>query len=590
MIVFLMAPVQKHLPARQPFTVNRSPFNVFFNLIENEIVMILYRKSFKFILHNISFSRLKYRMICVFGSAISFIHPGNPSRTSIKSGVSWYIFSLLMLLSLGACSDILNEPAENRAFTEETDYTQTENMILPLIGAYAEFYTRGWEGIPLISVRGDDVNAGGLGDQQDFAEADKYNYNKDYWMFNSLWEVTFRDIYHMQSTIEQIELYEEFAPNTATAEQYKAEARTLKAFLLFQMSRVWGDMFIPTSTDPSDLLVTPLTPKNEVMQWISDEMDAVVNDLPAIHPRKRSDIPGGVTKFTALAIKALANLELENYQAVADATSQIIASGEFKLEPDFYQLFKTEGQLNDENLLELQYSDFGQPTGDSKTYLMAFFGPQSWTPKVSGIGGGWGFYEPSLKYIKFMLDRGESIRLETSVLFTDRGIAQLTSDPDYTDLPDFVNNTTRSGDRINDYARALFASGKHYLPSDQITTGRTGWGGDKNYIVIRYAEILLMHAEALTRGATSSTMSADEAVNLVRERANMPALSGVTSQQVMDEKFAELAMEWGIRYYDMVRLGEYDELSYDGRTFTEGDIYLPYPQGQVDQLPTLRDR
>ena len=260
-----------------------------------------------------------------------------------------YLVSLLGVFLLASCSDILNEPAENRAFTEETDYTATEDMILPLIGAYAEFYTRGWEGIPLISVRGDDVNAGGLGDQQDFAEADKFNYNKDYWMFNSLWQVTFTDIYHMQSTIEQIELYEEYAPNKATAEQYKAEARTLKAFLLFQMSRVWGDMFIPTSADPSDLLVTPLSTKNEVMQYISDEMDAVANLLPAVHPRKRSDIPGGVTKFTALAIKALANLELENYQAVADATTQIINSGEYALEPDFYELFKIEGKLNDED-------------------------------------------------------------------------------------------------------------------------------------------------------------------------------------------------------------------------------------------------
>lgn len=501
-----------------------------------------------------------------------------------------YLFALVVIVFLGSCSDILNEPAENRAFTEETDYTLTDNMILPLIGAYGEFYTRGWEGIPLISVRGDDVNAGGLGDQQDFAEADQYNYNKDYWMFNSLWEVNFRDIYHMQSTIEQIELYEQYAPNTATAEQYKAEARVLQAFLLFQMSRVWGDMFIPPSPDPSDLLVTPISSKDEVMAFISQEMDEVAGALPAVNPNKRSDIPGGVTKFTALAMKALANLELENYQAVADATSQIISSGEFKLEPDFYELFKLKGKLNDEILLELQYSDFGQPSGDAKNYLMAFFGPQNWTPKREGAAGGWGFYEPSLKYIKFMLDRGERTRLETSVLFTDRGIAEIKSDPAYADLPDWISNVTPSGDRINDYARALFASGKHYLPSEQLTQGRTAYGSNKNMICIRYAEILLMHAEALTRGASSSAMSADEAVNLVRARAGMPALSGVTSDQVMDEKFAELAMEWGIRYYDMIRLENYGELSYDGRTFTADKQFLPYPQNQVDQLPALQSR
>jgi hypothetical protein len=47
-------------------------------------------------------------------------------------------------------------------------------------------------------------------------------------------------------------------------------------------------------------------------------------------------------------------------------------------------------------------------------------------------------------------------------------------------------------------------------------------------------------------------------------------------------------MEWGIRYYDLIRWERYEELEYDGRDFNAPeDIYLPYPQNQVDQLPTL---
>ena len=186
-----------------------------------------------------------------------------------------------------------------------------------------------------------------------------------------------------------------------------------------------------------------------------------------------------------------------------------------------------------------------------------------------------------------MLDRNEAVRLETSVLWTDRGIAELQNDPNYSTLPSFVSNTTRDGDVINDYARALFASGKHYLPSVQLTEQRNDYGGGKNMIVIRYAEILLMYAEALTRGATGSGMTADQAVNLVRNRAGMPSLSGVSSSDVMDEKFAELGMEWGIRYYDMIRLDNYGELSYDGRSFTADKELLPYPQAQLDALPSL---
>jgi hypothetical protein len=56
----------------------------------------------------------------------------------------------------------------------------------------------------------------------------------------------------------------------------------------------------------------------------------------------------------------------------------------------------------------------------------------------------------------------------------------------------------------------------------------------------------------------------------------------------MDEKYAELGMEWGTRYFDMVRLEEYSALSYDGRTFTADKIFLPYPQNAVDKLPVLK--
>ena len=94
--------------------------------------------------------------------------------------------------------------------------------------------------------------------------------------------------------------------------------------------------------------------------------------------------------------------------------------------------------------------------------------------------------------------------------------------------------------------------------------------------------------EALTQGATSTAMTAAAAVNLVRTRAGLTSLATVTNADVMNEKYAELAMEWGTRFYDMVRSGNLNELSYDGRTFTESKKFLPYPQNQVDLLPALK--
>jgi hypothetical protein len=497
--------------------------------------------------------------------------------------------ALVVLFSYTGCKKYLDEPPENTTFTEETDYTISNNMILPLIGTYERLnlVDMGWENFPLISVRGDDVNSGGLGDQQDFANTDMYLYNKDYWMYNSLWQNYYVNMFTANSAMEQVALYAEADADQALADQYISEAKVLKSWWLFQVSRVWGALPVPPSSDPSELFVTPLSTKDEIMQMISDWMGEAIPNLPAVRPNERTDIPGGITKYTAYAMKALANLELKEYQAVADATGEIINSGKFELETDFYELFKIKGKLNNENILEMQYSDLGQPAGDNYYYLYAFFGPQGWTPAVAGAGDGWGFWEPSMKYIKFMLDRNETIRLETSVLFTDRGIAEIKSDPNYANLPAWISNTTRSGDVFNDYARAMFASGKHYLPSDQLTAGRTNYGTNKNFTCIRYAEILLMYAEALTQGASGTAGTADQAVNEVRARAGLNTLSGVTNDQVMDEKYAELAMEWGTRFYDMVRLGKTNELSYDGRSFSQDKTFLPYPQNQVDQLPIL---
>ncbi|WP_424989333.1 RagB/SusD family nutrient uptake outer membrane protein [Flagellimonas sp.] len=498
------------------------------------------------------------------------------------------VFILIAMLTIQSCSDKF-EDREGQLNADDLDYSATEDMVQALIGSYYVIATRGWEEPLLLSVRGDDVNAGGLGDQQPFADTDNYVYAQGYWMYNSLWNVHYGDIVQLNTEIELIENFKDFADESGkeTADQYIAEIKVMRAWLHFNLARVWSDVFIIESTQPDAEIANGPATKEEMMQYISDQMDEAIPLLPNLRPNERTDIPGGVTRYTAYALKAMAQMEMENYQGMADACAAIINSNKFSLYPDFYNLFKKPGELSDESLFELQFSDYGSSTGDVFYHLYAPFGPQGWTPARENASGGWGFYEPSMKFIKFMLDRNEAVRLETSVLWTDRGIAELQTDPNYSTLPSFVSNTTRDGDVINDYARALFASGKHYLPSVQLTEQRNDYGGGKNMIVIRYAEILLMYAEALTRGATGSGMTADQAVNMVRNRAGMPSLSGVSSSDVMDEKFAELGMEWGIRYYDMIRLDNYGELSYDGRSFTADKELLPYPQAQLDALPSL---
>lgn len=485
-----------------------------------------------------------------------------------------------------ACNDKLEEN-DGQLAADDLDFTNMNDMILPLYGAYSATYSRGWEDPLLVGVRGDDVNAGGLGDQPLFADTDQFVYDNNFWMFNQVWTNFYSDLAVIINSGETVARYKEFATgdDIARADQYIAETKVLSAYQHFNMSRLWGDIFIITTTNFQQEVDNGLDTKMEVMQYVSDLMDEAIPFLPDMRPNERTDIPGGVTKYTALAIKAMANLEMENYQGVADATGEIINDGGFGLYPEFYELFKKPGERSNENIFELQFSDYNTASGAANNHLYAPFGPTSWTPVVATASPGWGFYEPSMKWIKFMLDRGEEDRLVTSVLFTPDGINEITSDPDYAILPGYISNTTPDGDVINNSPRADFFSGKHYLPSNQLTPGRNDYGSSKNMIVIRYSEILLMYAEALTRGASGNGMTADQAVNMVRSRVGMSALSGVTSQQVMDEKYAELGMEWGIRYYDMIRLNQYDELSYDGRTFTADKELLPYPLAQLGLLP-----
>ncbi len=508
----------------------------------------------------------------------------------LKLSCKLMVFCLALFVN-SSCEDALSEPLQNQVLQSNTDYTKTENMFSLLTGSYALLYDMQWENFPLISVRGDDVNA--AGDQVPLIQTDNFSYDATFWMYNSVWQNLYDDIFKFYAAVEETEKYQKFAANPSIGDQYKAEVKVMIGFELFQLSRLWGGLLIPTTSQSQDLYKTKLSTFEEVMKHISNLMDEAIPLLPNVRPNQRKDVTGGVTRHTALAVKALANLELKNYQAVADATAQIISSNAFSLEADYYSLFKKSGKLNSENLLELQYSDFGQSSGENKSYLYAFFGPNAWTPAVQGASSGWGFWEPTLKYIKFMIDRGEQARLETSVLFTQNGIDILKSDPKYATLPSIISNKTKSNDIIgvtdgSPEARAKFSSGKHYLPSNELTPGRTDYGTGKNFICIRYAEVLLMHAEALTQGATSSSITAVQAVNLVRARAGLGALATVTLDDVLNEKYAELAMEWGTRFYDLVRHNKTTELNEGGRTYTDGKRFIAYPQAQVDILLQLK--
>src|SRR5690606_17684643 len=256
----------------------------------------------------------------------------NIEMKTIKHPIPSWMFAMAALLSILSCSDKF-EDIEGQLNADDLDYTNTENMIQALVGSYEVFATRGWEEPLLLSVRGDDVNAGGLGDQPQYAETDNYVYPQDYWMYGSLWNGHYGDIVKLNTGMELLDRYRTFADaaGQARADQYKAEIMVLRAWLHFNLARTWGEVFIIQTTQPDSEIAEGPATKEEMMQFISDQMDQAIPLLPDMRPNQRTDVPGGVTRYTAYALKAMAHLELEDYQGVADATAAIINSNKFIL-------------------------------------------------------------------------------------------------------------------------------------------------------------------------------------------------------------------------------------------------------------------
>ena len=188
----------------------------------------------------------------------------------------------------------------------------------------------------------------------------------------------------------------------------------------------------------------------------------------------------------------------------------------------------------------------------------AFQGPRGEAP-ISG----WAFIEPTEKIRNLFSKRGEAVRAETTFLMTDA--------------------TTRDGDYIPvaQPGEPTAYNGKAYTPANQMTPGRTGYGDNNNIRVFRYADVLLMNAEAKVRKGQNG----DAPLNLVRERAGLAPIANATLDQILEERQVELALEWGERFFDLVRT---DRATQELPGFVKGESeYYPIPQDQIDLNPNL---
>lgn len=499
------------------------------------------------------------------------------------------IILLLLLFEASGCKKFLNHDPEDQTRGTVIDYTNLSSMYSPVSGAYraAESDNPGlvhWVDLGIRAVRGDDVAKGSAPNDQGTLTDIKNFQNSNpgvvsFWGNNNYWNDHYGLVLFCNEALNDLDRYAaniaaSDTKNMALNNEYKSEVRVIRAWTHMLISRVFGD--VPIVTSNTDLTSVGKSTTQEIRQWIIGQMDSSINYLEDARPNQASH-PGAVTKYTALLLKAKAAADIAGndngspyWDTVLSATNDIINSNKFSLYPDFYQLWKIPGKLSNESLFELQFTDFGTSTGTSVLpgVFFTFQGPNG-DQRGSPVAG-WGFMSPTQNIVDFLNSRNDSVRLKTSVLFA--GSTENT----------FV--TTPSGDMIygNSNGQTRFM-GKAYLPANQMTPGRTDYGSNNNVRVLRYADVLLLNAEAKVRKGQNG----DAPLNQVRQRAKLNPITGATLQNVLDERRAEFACEWwGERYNDLIRTGQAATvLAPFG--FTAGKEYLPIPQAQKDLNPNF---
>jgi starch-binding outer membrane protein, SusD/RagB family len=477
-----------------------------------------------------------------------------------------FFIAIILLVVLTNCEDFLNLRPEGTIPSTGLDYTKSENIFLPVSASYAKLRDYGAHVFPYIGafeITSDNADKGSSPeDNPPMKEMDNLTYESNNGLINDLWTSYFDIISGANYAIHQMPLFVDAMVNTTDKEyalRCQGEAKTIRAYAYFNMTRLFGRVPVIDTTMTSEQLASVSQSTTlQLYQFIEKDLSEAINVLPSGYTKEWA---GRISKYTAMALKAKVHLYQQEWDSVAVLTDKIIKSGKFGLLPNFREVFSLDGENSRESLFEIQSSTLGKTAGDQTFIEYAYVqGPRGNYP--SGMQG-WGFCTPSQDLINFFTSRSEVIRPATTLLY--RG------------------TKTPEGDSIKTICTNPVYNGKVYTPLVFNNWNYNGYGFDHNIRILRYSDVLLMYAEAKVRGASVTTLSgltADDAVNLVRTRAGLTPVAGVTLQQVLDERRAELALEED-RFFDLVRTGQAPTVL-AGKGFTAGKHEVfPIPSAQM---------
>ena len=460
----------------------------------------------------------------------------------------------------------------------EDDYYQTEEHATAAVNAaYSALqYEIGNAGAHFRwyfgDIMSDDSDKGGAGDNDgfDLLLFETFQGQSNSGMIEGEWKAAYEGIYRANVALEKI-------PGIDMDETQKArllgEARFLRAYFFYNLVSMFGD--VPKADHvllPSEFNIGR-SPASEIWTLIESDLTTAIPDLPLRGDYDDADL-GRISKGAAQALLAKTYLWQEKWSLAEDAANDVITSGEYALVDDYASIFTRLGENGPGSVFEIQYMSEsggnwgGHNSANEGTFTNIFQRPR-------GSFGGYGFNIPTQSLV-------------------DEFFAENATVED----PRLVSTIFRIGDQLGDRGELSEAAAgdlpyqyysKKYFnnQSEEASFGALEPNGASNDRVIRYADVLLMHAEAAYQNGNES--GAKTSLEQVRERArggNPFILPEVTAsgQALLDaiyhERRIELALE-GHRFFDLIRTGRASSVL-GSMGYTEGIHNLfPIPSSQI---------
>ncbi len=467
--------------------------------------------------------------------------------------IKFSIIALALVCGLASCNGWLSEQQPNESklsdffISKDAAKQAVVGCYVPMTWNLGSTYCNEW----LIGdVASDDAIKGGeyLKDMADAYDICKFQVVSSNALLDNYYNAQFIGISRCNQALESIAAMPLPDDMTETDRaQMLGEAKFLRAFYYFRLVRLFGGVPMPLSpVVSSEDWKMPRSTSDEVYAQIISDLEDAQALLP-LQSEYSSDDLGRVSKGAAEALLMKVNLYRKNYSEVLKWGKLITASGEYSLVPDYFSQFLIENEWSRESVFEINYvtdmySDYGGFGFTRGTFTQIMMRPRS--ANVGGVSG-WGYDRPTWDlYAEF--EEGDPRRGWTILEQLPSEVENETAEIQYANY--FYNRKYQ----MESYPASAEATSKglRFEFPDLSHASRAGL----NWKEIRYADVLLMYAEAAIESGTELA-TAKEYINAIRHRASasLPEVEA-TREALRHERRVELAME-GHRWFDLCRWG-----------------------------------